>query len=178
MKTAYGIKDPAVENEDSIKKYLDKIELSTDNVYAYNYNSFLKKMLAKTNSIPDVYIFNNKGEYIPYGDEYACNASAFDFIEQLNKKETYKTSDTYKLEDMLDGMMHLDGTNATIDMSKNHDFYIFLSWAIYSGRLNKDHVKIWEDQAHNNKNADIKLIKLNFDIQESWGEEKIKSFGL
>ena len=54
----------------------------------------------------------------------------------------------------------------TIEKAKETDFYLFIFWTRYSGRLNKDHVKIWEEQANNNKNSKIKVIKVSFDQQE------------
>jgi hypothetical protein len=41
-------------------------------------------------------------------------------------------------------------------------------WTVWAGKLNKDHVKIWEDQARNNKNCKVKVIKVNMDMQEYW----------
>ena len=53
------------------------------------------------------------------------------------------------------------------------DFYVLIYWAVWTGKLNKDHVKIWEDAAKNNKNAKVKVIKVNMDFQEHW-DEKIR----
>jgi hypothetical protein len=52
------------------------------------------------------------------------------------------------------------------------DFYLLIYYTSWSGRLNKDHVKIWEDQARNNTNAKIRVYKVNLDFQEYWEAEE------
>jgi hypothetical protein len=49
------------------------------------------------------------------------------------------------------------------------DFYVLIYWNVWTGKLNKDQEKVWEDAAQNNKNAKIKVIKVNLDLQEHWG---------
>jgi hypothetical protein len=53
-------------------------------------------------------------------------------------------------------------------LPNNADFYLLIYWNVWTGKLNKDHVKIWEDLARENKNCKIKVIKVNLDIQEYW----------
>jgi len=50
------------------------------------------------------------------------------------------------------------------------DFYVLIYWTTWTGRLNKDHVKIWEDSAYAKKQANIKVIKVNMDFQKNWDQ--------
>ena len=174
LKMAYGIKNPEVENKDSIIRYLDKKNMNSSNIYAYDFESF-KIHLKDKNSIPDVYIYNSNGEYIPYGDDYACNASAFDFVSKLDKTIPYQTKDIRNLNTSIIGLTDLDGTNVEFNKSEKVDFYVLIYWTVYIGKLNKDHVKIWEEQANNNTKSNIKVLKINMDFQENWGEDNIKT---
>jgi hypothetical protein len=54
------------------------------------------------------------------------------------------------------------------------DFYVLINWVVWLGKLNNDHAKVWEDQARNNKNCKIKVIKVNHDFQQYWGKEENK----
>jgi len=42
---------------------------------------------------------------------------------------------------------------------------------VWIGRLNKDHVKVWEADAKANMNCNIEIIKINMDIQEWWDKK-------
>lgn len=175
-KIAYGIKDPQIENEKSIIEYAEKVNLKTNNIYTYDFNSFIKNIKGK--SIPDVFIFNKNKDYIPYGDVYACNASSFDFIEKLNKNGNYSPSDKISWTQITNGLTDLKGNETQGLMGNKSDFYVFIVWTKYTGKLNKNHVKIWEQQAINNKTANLQVIKINMDFQEFWGEENLNKFNV
>lgn len=92
-------------------------------------------------------------EYIPYGDENACSAPAFNFIEKLSSTDEYATSEKFRWTDFTKDMNDLNGNAISESQIIDNDvnFYIFIEWTVYSGKLNKDHVKVWEEQAINNK---------------------------
>jgi hypothetical protein len=171
MKAMYGIKKPKVENEASIMKWLKKDGMTSENVVALSYSGFKSTLTAIKNKMPEVFIFNENGEYIPYGDEWACNAHAFNFIESLNDTTNYVTGDKMKLDDEITLMRNLKGEtlNSPIKTAET-DFYVLIFCAKYAGKLNKNHAEVWEQQALNNKNAQIKVVKVDMDLQEFWGD--------
>lgn len=171
MKAMYGIKKPKVENEASIMKWLKKVEMSSDNVVTLSYSGFKSTLTAIKNKMPEVFVFNKNGEYIPYGDEWACNAHAFNFIESLNDTTHYATGNKMKLDDEITQMRNLKGEalNSQIKTPET-DFYILIFCAKYAGKLNKNHAKVWEQQALNNKKSQIKVVKVDMDLQEFWGD--------
>lgn len=172
VKTMYGIKDPKIETKESLFKFLSKKKLDTNNVYCVSFEDFKPTLSLTNNKIPDVLIFNKQGKYIPYGDEWACNASAFNFIEELNLDTIYKKTDLIILDTLLSKFRTFDGEHITekeTNKIKNADFVCIVLWAKFTGKLNKTKVKEWEEQARNNKNAKINFIKLDMDFQEWWG---------
>lgn len=174
MKAAYGIKKPKVENAQSIQRALGKFELNETNNYTYDFDGFKRNVTILKNGIPEVMIFSKTGRFIPYGDEYACNAAAFKIIETLNPNNAYDVNPELTLSKMLNGLTDLSGNPIRKSMHEDTDFTVLLFWTVYSGRLNKDHVKVWEDQALTNKQADIRVLKINMDFQEHWGEENLE----
>jgi hypothetical protein len=59
------------------------------------------------------------------------------------------------------------------------DFYILINWTVWTGKLNKDHVKVWEELARKNAAARIHVVKVNLDMQEYWDKkdrDKIKQY--
>ncbi|MCC6726826.1 MAG: hypothetical protein IT258_20150 [Saprospiraceae bacterium] len=177
LKMLYGIKPPKIENKETLTEYMVKLKMEQQNVYALTFDEFKPSLKHIKNSVPDVLIFNSQGEYIPYGDEYACNAHAFDFIEKLNRNSVYTTSDKLDMATISKGLCNLDGGMVEEPISKNIDFYVFIYWAKWAGKLNKDHVLVWEKQAIENRNANIKVITVNVDSQAFWGSGNLKKLG-
>ena len=167
LKKIYGVKNPEFENEISIKKTALKYGLDTSNIVSLNSSDFLEEINSK--SIPDASIYDSKGNYIEYRvTDTSCNAGLFDFIPNLNVKNSYNKPDSTNLELELNKFLDLKGQ--PIDKLESADFYVLIYWAVWTGKLNKDHVKIWEDAARNNKNARIKVLKVNLDFQDYWDE--------
>jgi hypothetical protein len=167
LKKIYGVKNPEIENESSIKKTALKYGLDTANIVTLNSNDFLKELNGK--AIPDASIYDSKGNYIEYRvTDTSCNAGLFDFIPNLNVNNNYNKPDSTNLELKLNKFLDLKGQ--PIQKLESADFYVLIYWTVWSGKLNKDHVKIWEDAAINNKNARIKVLKVNLDFQDHWDD--------
>ena len=169
LKTFYGIKKPKTETEKSLKKYLKRKDINSDNIYAVNYKDFIE-IVKQIGGIPEILVFEKNGKLIKYKEETDCNASAFDFIKKLSIKDTLQYVDSLNIDDYLLKLKDFKGKSIEFKKQTETDFYLFIFWVRYSGRLNKDHVKIWEEQANNNKNSKIEVIKVNLDLQEWWGE--------
>ena len=166
----YGVKDPELENESSIKKIALKYQLDTTNIVSLNSEYFLNELNGR--SLPDAAIYDKKGNYIEYrAADTSCNAGLFDFIPNLSIGSNYNKPDSAKLDAELQKFLALNGNS--LKSPETADFYVLIYWAVWTGKLNKDHVKIWEDAAKNNKNAKVKVIKVNMDFQEHW-DEKIR----
>lgn len=173
IKIYYGLKKPKIENYSSIVKYLDKIKLEKEGTY-----SFEKKDVVNTlkliKGVPEVMIFHSNGKLITYRQDSACNAGAFSFIENLSKEIDFQFNDSIQLDDYLSKLRDFQGNAINFNLIKNDstDFYLFIYWTKYSGRLNKNHVRVWETQAKNNSKSRIKIIKVNLDMQEWWDKKK------
>jgi len=170
-KVFYGVQKPKVETETSLLSYLQKKKLSTDHVFCVPIEAFKETFSLGKGQIPEVFIFNKKGEYIPYGDEWACNANAFDFIANLNDTTNYTTSDLIHRDSLFANFRNLDSTklsSETLATIKERNFVVVTFWAKYIGKLNKTKIREWEKQAKENTNTKITFVKLNLDIQEWW----------
>lgn len=165
MKAIYGIKKPDIENQESITKKALKFGLDTTNIISVTSKDF--PYVLKSTSIPNAAIYDSKGKYIEYRQtDTSCNAGLFDFIPKLNVSGTYNKPDSTSLAEEWTKFRNLKGNE--MNLPNNADFYLLIYWNVWTGKLNKDHVKIWEDLARENKNCKIKVIKVNLDIQEYW----------
>ncbi len=167
----YGIKKPDVENEQTIKDKALKFGLDTTNIVTVNEYDFLQVM--KGQGIPDGQIFDRNGHFINYRQTNTdCNAGLFEFIPNLKTDTVCIINDSILLVDKL--MKFRDFNGNILQEIESADFYLLIYWTVWTGKLNKDHVKIWEDLALENQNCKIKVIKVNLDMQEYWDKNELK----
>jgi len=168
MKVAYGIKEPKIENRESILKKSKKFGFKLDNIATVSPNDYVK--LINSYGIPDAIIFDKKGNCIEYKEnEQSCNAGLFDYVPKLGKDIVHKISENTNLQIEKQKLKDLNGEK--YPELKEADYYLFIYWTVFTGKLNKDHVKVWEDLAYSNQNCKIEIIKVNLDIQEYWDEK-------
>ena len=174
LKLYMGAKNPKNENEKSLTEYLERKGLRTDNLYALDIPDYqyLNKIV---NGAPDIMIFTSDGRLIKYKPDSSCNASAFGFLESVSPEMEFDYIDSVSFEDCFSRLRDLNGNPVVVQKSEDIDFYLIIFWAKFLGRLNKDHVKIWEEQALNNPNAKIKVFKVSKDMQEWWDLDDPKS---
>ncbi len=161
----YGVKKPAIETEKSIRKSARKHGLDSADIVAVKCAHYIREVKGK--GIPNASIFDAQGNYIEYrSNDTACNAGLFGFIPNLSTQNTYNKTGETTLQKELAKYTRLNGDS--VPAPAPADFYVLLYWTVWSGRLNKDHVKIWEDLAKQNKAAKVKVIKANLDLQANW----------
>ena len=167
----YGIKDPDIENEKTIVKKALKYGLDTANIFTVSNNNFLGVLNGQ--SIPDGAIFGRDGKYIEYRQtDTSCNAGLFKFISGLNLTDKYYQPEHLTLYQEFEKYRDLKGN--IINKIEPADYYLLVYWTVWTGKLNKNHVKVWEDLARKNTNCKIKVFKINLDIQKYWGEKDCK----
>ncbi len=167
MMKMYGIKNPEIENEQSIKKRALKYDLDTTNIVTV-FDQRTATELSAIYGIPNAAIYDANGKYIEYRQtDTSCNAGLFQFIPDLSPTNTYNKPDSTDLKGEWAKFRDMKGK--TLGEVEKADFYVLIYWTVWTGKLNKDHVKIWEDLAKNNKNCKVKVIKVNLDLQEYWG---------
>ena len=165
----YGIKKPDIESPATLAKAHNKFGIDNDNVVCVNSRDFL--LTLKNQGIPDASIFDRNGKYIEYRQtDTSCNAGLFKFIPDLSKDGQYQQPDTLSLQNLFEKFYTLNGKKASYPSEA--DFYVLIYYTIWTGKLNKDHVKIWEELAKANQKAKVKVVKVNLDMQSWWPENE------
>jgi len=173
LKSLYGIKKPKVESERSILKYASKKGLLQDNIFTLTQDdwTWAVQNISFAKSIPDIMVFDKNGNLLKYREESQCNAKAFSFLSSLTKENKFEYDSLLTMKDLTTKLKDLKGNNTSFTINDSTDYYVFIFWAVWIGRLNKDNVKEWETDALNNKNCSIKVIKVNMDKQEWWDKK-------
>jgi hypothetical protein len=140
------------------------------NIFCFNQDdwTWAVKNIRYAKSIPEIMVFDRNGNLLKYREESQCNARAFSFISSLTKESIMEHDSLLLMKDILSKLKDLNGNSASITAKETTDFYVFIFWAVWIGRLNKDHVRVWENDAKNNTNCNIEIIKVNMDLQEWW----------
>lgn len=172
----YGYHQPRIENKESIINFCKKKGLIQDNIYCLDENDWYwaikEKKIAK--DIPEILVFDKSGKLIKYREDNQCNAKAFSFISLLSTDSKNNYDSLLMFNDLSEKLKDLNGDNVNIQIEDSTDYYIFIFWTLWTGRLNKDHVKVWENDAINNKNCNIRVYKVNMDMQKWWYNNKIE----
>jgi hypothetical protein len=165
MMKIYGIKKPDIENRESITKKANKFGLDTTNIVSVSSADF--PFIMKRVSVPNASIYDAQGKYVEYRlTDTSCNKGLFEFIPNLNLNTAYNKPDSLSLQQQWLKYRGLNGNR--LAQPEPADFYVLIYWNVWTGKLNRDHVKIWEDLASANKNCRVKVIKVNLDIQDHW----------
>jgi hypothetical protein len=172
VKTLYGIKKPAIENEQSILKYAKKIGLEEERICCFFREDWVwaiqEKEFAK--SIPDMIIFDHEGHFLKVREEGQCNALNETVISSLVPGKYFEIDDSVFLTDISSVLRTLNGEPYEIRSAGQVDFVIFVFWTKYTGRLNKTKVLAWQQEVKNNTGCKIDFYLVNMDQQQWWGE--------
>lgn len=176
-----GVKDPKLETYATTKKYLSKNEMDTSRVvYFKDVHSFAIASKKKYLQIPDAFFFDREGNFVDYRKSATdCNAKVGGFIEDLNGFNTAKKDPTKSLAEL---KSFLTGPNKNLLSEKPAEITAFITWARWTGSLNKekafDWVKLLEQAKQ--KGINVNYYLLNCDFQENWNltNEEKKDLGL
>ena len=177
IKMVYGIHQPRVENQKSINKFIEKKELADDNNYSLPFDEYVSR-LQRMKKLPSIYIFDKQRNNLPFiskKDSTTCNASSYDFVSMLDPKYEYEIDSAIHYTDHAKYLVDLTGKASEITPPEDADYVVFVYWATFMGKVNKQQTKRWEEAVKGNSNAKIAVYKVNMDFQEHWGEENLKS---
>jgi hypothetical protein len=115
-------------------------------------------------SIPDVFIFDNKGKLINFNDEEknSCFSEPINFIENIHKKN-FGTNNIIKLTDYLELFSSNDEVGSAL--KKNDiEYFIFVNSATFTDDLNQKRF----DDMKRVKSENRKIFFVNLDLLNEW----------
>ncbi len=173
VKKAYDVKNPEVETQEKLVKYLDEYDMTTSkNLVFKSFMHFAAASQKGMLSIPDIMLFNADGYYVNYKKKPEdCNAKVDDFLLDLKHFSSQPYDDTKTMDDFTKFLQNEKPIEKT-------EINAFITWAIFAGKLNKDKAFDWVNLINDAKQKGIKInyYLVNCDLQTSWDltDEEIK----
>jgi len=172
-KIFFGYRDPKPEDKKSLTKYLNRKNISAENILVLTDSLNYYRRIKEIKDFPEIRVFNKSGELIFYRDTLGtCSAPAYEFTTAICRyaNSIPNHAKTVMLESK--NLMTLDNTPKEISADGNYDYYVFIYWARFLGRLNKTKTRVWEENLKNVKDCKVLVYKVNMDWQKKWDEKK------
>jgi len=166
------LKNPTVETTQTIKEFQTKNNFSTENSFIIkgDSSSAIEKLFL--GMAVGYYIFDKDGNHLCYNGSSTCHGEQFKQLVD-NKLDSFKVcrSDSVDLENLL--LQTNDLNNDPVDIAKlpKTDFYVITYWQIFfGGKKGYNESVTWmEKEIKKNDKHRFTFIKINTDLQESWG---------
>lgn len=171
-KIIYGFKDPDFESAASIGKKQTDYFGPGHRSLTYSFDAWRVK---EFNSVPEMYVFDRQGRYVPYKDSLRpnCNGPAESFAAELDPAKAYLTDESMNLEKFLK-YTNMSGCGLKPQLPEEDvDFTVMMSWAAYAGKkIYKEKTILWLDELKKNKKIKYRVYLVNKDLQECWSDEQ------
>ncbi|GAB4490445.1 MAG: hypothetical protein OHK0019_09340 [Saprospiraceae bacterium] len=173
----YGVKKPREVSTQKIEKKAVELDIDTSALFAIR-SEYYPKVINEVKSFPNIRIYDKAGNMYNYRENpEECKSTADDFIQNLRLDSAYNyvnDSSFFRLPLQLEG---LRGEQFNIEALREADFYAFIFWATFLGKMNKDNVIPRTRLAKENRRAKIHLIYISCDLRDEWGDDYWKSWG-
>jgi hypothetical protein len=173
MHFRHGLSQPKPETPESLRAFLEKNQYPSDNQYIFSDSgfyfqairnpSFRKRLLSQL-------IFDRKGNLL-VRDTNQCQWSGFELVKSLHPDSLYQTCQDLQPGEILRHIKPFGPDSLSAGNPDRPDFTVIVTWARFIGTYNARLFALSEAITRN-KNARIRIIWLNIDLQKSWNLSK------
>jgi hypothetical protein len=167
------MRNPKIENENSISNYLESQHLNTLNNYALADTAALNRFYENNIGTPEIRFYDKNGYLMLYRDEKKCNGQNDSLISFLNPLNVIKVDSTQNIHDYLKNLRTLRGEDVDLKEFIGYDYYLIMYWAKWLGKVNSIKMSDWEANLKNKiRNINVKTIKVTTDYMNFWVLDK------
>jgi hypothetical protein len=174
-----GIKQPQIETQTSLKKYLEQKKIITEDIYTFQNKDklfeFYNFKAIGNGGAMEVFIFDKNGYLVAFKpDTIGCKAGLAPFLADIENKAKSNTVTNIQIDTLLSQVRKNDEKQATLFKDlKPADYYMLIYWAKYLGK-SADNVLLVQDDIDAAAKRGIKIqpIYISGDYIEDWGISK------
>lgn len=175
IKQLSGFNDPKIESFHSINQYAQSLRIDTSIIVYPKSLSCLNKLNSLFRGYPEILIFDNLKNFLPYkNDSVACNAPVDNILSAICDfaSSDIETGKRYTYDSIIscltDPNKILDSYNI-VDV----DCIVFVSLQKYSHGLNKTHLIPWNEIINTSKhNCTVQFVFVDLDYLNVWDINK------
>lgn len=166
----YGMHDPQQETPQRLRSFLAGMNQPLAGQYIFGDSSsylkfiwhpFYSKKLLRT------LLFNEQGYLDSLMDPGKCQWSGGSYLLALHRDSLYHADTSIRYQSLLDSLKPLDTAGLVAGDTGRYDFTALVTWGAFIGRYN-ERLFVNDLAVKGNRNARIRIIYLNIDMQESW----------
>lgn len=113
--------------------------------------------------VPDIYVYNRDGHWVPYRNKEACNAEGFNLARELCAFEFEAPDTTDRLDYYLSGLRRADGRGLQVDLPARAKYTLLITWARYLGKVTRDHIIPWQQALQSQTGCEVDYYYVCFD---------------
>lgn len=169
-KVVFGVKNPKMENYQSINTYVKSLKLDSTQVVFSKDSSSYHYLNHSFRGSPDIIVFDFQKNFIPYkSDTLTCNASVDVILKGIcsfKKNNIQHAPVIYN-----DFIEHLDDPNNALEKlnSQEYDYLVFVDFVKYFHKLNMSHIPLWNNAFESRTGTcKAKIVYVNLDYLTSW----------
>ncbi|MEI6681035.1 MAG: hypothetical protein WCO44_00330 [Bacteroidota bacterium] len=165
----YGMTQPKEQTPEDLVGFLEKNKFPATSLYMFvdsaSYVRMMKHPVLGKNLLTHM-IFTRNGILL-MRDTTNCQWWGAEFIRKLHPDSSYRTTPGLLVDEVLAQIKPFGKSLPPDTVGKNPDFTIIVTWARFLGKYNYRLFDL-EKAVTANKNARIRLIWLNIDMQKEW----------
>lgn len=190
FKTLMGLKNPKVENRNSIKEEINLLSFNCkpgkDVVYKAQSDSLSNYKILLSALDAELYFFNQVGKRLCYSENESCVADQFQLLEASFENSVGQCAENHEFDfvyedfdSFLKNVESVDGEEVVKENLPAADYYFIYHWSRFAGgKKNKYEDYSWTINQLNLLNISYYMIRVNCDLREDAGFEKNRSVRL
>ena len=170
-----GIKQPAIENHQSLSKFLYSNGIDTSEILCFKDTQALNTFYRSGIGMPEAQFFNRDKRFVDYRNSIKdCNGMVSVFIGKIDSINLVSPIEGKLLEHYLENVVVEKTGNKFILENQSYDAYMVVYWAKFLGKVTKRKVSEWQELAkkENLNGKKMRVILISVDYQEMWGISK------
>ncbi len=148
---------------EEVISFAQSIGIDTSRILFWTSSDAKAKFWRKFNYIPDLYVFDSNGNWLPYRDNAACNAAGFSLAKEFCNYTFSSPDSSEQVEYYLSNLRKSDSSVVTSILPPGKSYTILIAWGRFLGPVAKEHLPKWQEDLLQNTDCVFQHYFVCFD---------------